>query len=379
MGRTVQILERECRNYIGQVSKTWTEFWFIPRDPFSMSVMRILVGWMVFYTTLIWGMRLEAFFNVDGFNSMEMINKNLLTNEGPFAFSFWYWVPEAWVYPVHYLSLAITFCFMIGLYTRVTSILSLIVVISYAYRARYANYGLDQINAILTLYLCIAPSGAYLSVDRWLKKRRAADGVLPVVQPTLATNIATRMTQLHYCVIYLAAGTGKLFGDTWWDGSAMWRGFANAEYQSFDLTWLAYFQPITEMITHTTIAWELSFAFLVWRPLARPIILLMGAGMHFGIGLFMGMWTFGFCMMFGYVTFLDPIKFKHVLEYFCRTSFGESALENPDSLAESSRKHNSKSPLPADYHQGVLLDRNPETSQKTIRDLKKQGYETAGH
>ncbi len=374
MGRTVQIIQRECRDYLGRVVDNWNDFWFTPRDPFAMSVMRILVGWMVFYTVLVWGMRLDSFFNVDGFNSMEMLEKHLLVEEGPFALSFWYWVPDSMVYPVHYLCLAVTFCFMVGLFTRWTSILSLIIVISYAYRARYANYGLDQINAILTLYLCIAPCGAYLSVDRLLRRRRrqksnpGVDVAPEPVYPTLATNIATRMTQVHFCVIYLAAGLGKLFGETWWDGTAMWRGLANAEYQTLDMTWLAYFPWFTELMTHMTIAWEVSFAFLIWRPLMRPWMLLVGASMHFGIGLMLGMWTFGFCMMFGYLAFLDPLKLRAVLQYVFRTSFGpDDVVVVPPATTR---------PVPAGagtLEHVVLLDHSEESAGKTAAELERLG------
>lgn len=314
MGRADSYLSREIRAYLGRISQAWNAFWFTPRDPFALCVMRCLVGWMAFYTTFVWGLELESFVFPHGYNSEEFVLEYVRRYEGPYAFSFWYYVPVDWIYPVHYMCLALTFCFMIGLFTRTTSILSLIIVISYAYRARFSNYGLDQILAILTLYLCVAPSGAYLSVDRlWKRYRSMADnlrngrGAIPeAVQPTVVANIATRMIQYHYCVIYMAAGLGKLLGESWWDGSAMWRGLANSEYQTLDMTWLAYYPWFTEFLTHLTIAWEVSFAFLIWRPLTRPVMMALGLGMHFGIGLMMGMWTFATCMMFGYLAFVEP-------------------------------------------------------------------------
>jgi len=325
MGRAVHILRREIVAYLGRISTAWTEFWFTPRDPFSLCVMRCLVGWMAFYSTLVWGIELESFVFPHGYNSAEFVRQYVTGYEGPFALSFWYYVPVSWIYPVHYLCLAATFCFMIGLFTRTTSVLSLIIVISYAYRARFSNYGLDQILAILNLYLCLAPSGAYLSVDRLRKRYRSIRENLQAgksaeatpVLPTVMSNVATRLVQYHMCVIYLAAGTGKLLGDSWWDGTAIWRSLANAEYQTLDMTWLAYFPWFTQIMTHMTIFWEISFAFLVWRPLTRPVMLLLGLGMHFGIGLFMGMWTFATCMMFGYLAFVEPYQaraFFHLIK-----------------------------------------------------------------
>ncbi|MBB01649.1 MAG: HTTM domain-containing protein [Planctomyces sp.] len=324
MGRAVRICRRELVGYLSRISTAWTEFWFTPRDPFCLSVMRCLVGWMAFYSTLVWGIELESFVFPYGYNSAAFVSEYVTFYEGPFALSFWYYVPPAWIYPVHYLCLAATFCFMIGLFTRTTSVLSLIIVISYAYRARFSNYGLDQILTILNLYLCLAPSGAYLSVDRLLKRYRSIrDNLLAgrsaeavPVQPTVATNVATRLVQYHMCVMYFAAGTGKLQGDSWWDGTAMWRSLANAEYQTLDMTWLAYFPWFIQFMTHLTIFWEVSFAFLVWRPLTRPVMLLLGLGMHFGIGLLMGMWTFATCMMFGYLAFVEPYQARAFFHFF---------------------------------------------------------------
>lgn len=336
MGRIVRYAGREFLAYLGRISQAWNTFWFTPRDPFALCVMRLLVGWMAFYTTFVWGIEAESFLFPHGYNSAEFVSEYLREWEGPYALSFWFYVPVDWIYPVHYLCLAITFCFMIGLFTRTTSILSLIIVISYAYRARFSNYGLDQILAILTLYLCIAPSGAYLSVDRLIRRYRSLarnlkQGLSAVPDqptPSIAATIATRFTQLHYCVIYLAAGTGKLQGDSWWDGTAMWRSLANAEYQTLDLTFLAYFPWFTEFMTHLTIAWEISFAFLIWRPLTRPVVMLLGLGMHFGIGLLMGMWTFATCMMFGYLMFVEPHTVRAFFHFIKEQIWKNRALES---------------------------------------------------
>ena len=326
MGRLISHLFGEFRGYCNEVAEAWNRFWFTPRDPYALCVIRCLVGWMTFYTILVWGIELEAFFAPHSFNSAAMIQDHFKNVEGPYALSFWTWVPEQWMHEVHYLCLGITFCFMIGLFTRVSSILSLIILISYSYRARFANYGLDQIVTILTLYLCIGNSGEYLSIDRLIKRYRIAkskirsgEGVWQISHgstKTVATNIATRLMQFHYCVIYMAAGLGKLFGESWWDGSAMWRGLAIAEYQTLDMTWLAYYPWFTEFLTHLTIAWEVSFSFLVWRPLTKNWMLLLGAGMHFGIGLMLGMWTFATCMMFGYLSFYEPEQVRAFLRYF---------------------------------------------------------------
>ena len=69
-------------------------------------------------------------------------------------------------------------------------------------------------------------------MDVWLANRssrqprqgRGADrGVDRGADPCVANNVATRLLQVHLCVIYMFGGLAKVRGETWWDGSAMWR------------------------------------------------------------------------------------------------------------------------------------------------------------
>ena len=75
------------------------------------------------------------------------------------------------------------------------------------------------------------------------------------------------------CVIYLFAGLSKLQGPSWWGGEAMWRAFANLEYQSLDMTWLAWHPWLVNIMTHVSVVWEISFCVLIWKPLWRPLVL----------------------------------------------------------------------------------------------------------
>ncbi len=106
------------------------------------------------------------------------------------------------------------------------------------------------------------------------------------------------------CVIYFFAGVSKLQGEAWWSGEAMWRAFANLEYQSTDMTWLAWHPHLLNLMTHISVLWEVSFAFLIWRPRLRPLMLVGGVALHLGIGACLGMWTFGLIMLVGCASFL---------------------------------------------------------------------------
>ena len=92
----------------------------------------------------------------------------------------------------------------------------------------------------------------------------------------------------------------------------MWLAFANREYQTLDMTWLAWHPWLVNLMTLITICWEISFCVLVWKPLFRPIVLIGAVALHAGIGVCLGMWTFALIMLVGCASFL-PAGVIHVL------------------------------------------------------------------
>jgi hypothetical protein len=282
----------------------------------------------------VWGLNLEGFFGPSGWQSEALVRT---VQQGQFAWSFWWWVPGSLHVTVHVLCLCVLALYMLGVCTPVTSILAYLITVSYSYRSPLADFGLDQMNAIAALYLAIGPSGAVLSVDRiWQRYRtgRAAregddSTVAPIIVPSARANLALRLMQVHLCVIYIFACQSKLQGESWWNGQAIWQAVSNLEYQSADLTWLAWYPWLVNLLTHVTVIWEMTFWALVWRPLCRPIVLLVGVGIHLGIGAFMGMWTFGLAVIFMYVCFVPATTINAVLRMFARPFRKVSAPEPP--------------------------------------------------
>jgi hypothetical protein len=282
------------------MARGWDAFWFTPADPTLLGVLRVLTGLMLVYTHAVWGLVLGDFFGPSGWLSERLIRT---LQEGGYACSFWWLVPRGWMWPVYGASMVVLVLFTVGFWTRVTSILAFVVTVSFAHRVPVALFGLDQINGILTLYLAIGPSGRALSLDRWLAIRRGQDEALWRA-PSVGANLAQRLINVHMCVIYTFAGLSKLQGESWWSGEAMWRAFANLEYQSIDMTWLAWHPWLLNLMTHVSVLWEISFCVLIWQPRLRPLVLALAVVLHVGIGACLGMWTFGLIMLIGCASFL---------------------------------------------------------------------------
>jgi hypothetical protein len=215
----------------------------------------------------------------------------------------------------HAVMLLVLVLFTLGVGTRVTSVLSWLIALSYIHRASMATFGFDTMVAVLLLYLMIAPCGAALSVDRLIARYRVARLCLeqrrpiPLLRPAprVSATLALRLLQVHFCIIYLASGTSKLQGPAWWDGTALWQTMANYEFAG-PRTWLA--TEALRWLARHRLAWEVFFTggavftlvleaslpFLIWYRRTRWLMICGAVLLHTGIALSMGGLT-GFSLL----------------------------------------------------------------------------------
>ncbi|HEX4132572.1 MAG TPA: HTTM domain-containing protein [Pirellulales bacterium] len=290
----------------------WNRFWFAPADPATLGLIRILAGAMLLYTHLVWSRGLMDFFGPQSWISADAAK---LQTGDTWAWSyFWKIDSPMLLWTVHLAALVVFTMLMLGLFSRIVSVLAFVAALSYVNRTPGALFGLDQVNCMLATYLMVGPCGAAYSLDRWIAAHRAGEGSLPPAQPSTGANVSIRLLQLHMCIIYFFAGLSKMQGAMWWSGTAMWGAFANLEYQSLDMTWLHNAPVVVALMTQITAYWELTFAALVWPRLTRPLVLAVAIPLHVGIGLCLGMWTFGLAMLIGCTSFVSPTLVRQVLD-----------------------------------------------------------------
>jgi hypothetical protein len=364
--------------------RAWERFFFTPADPTTLGMIRICCGLICLYTVIAFTLDLQEFFGKhawvdlttrdeyrheypyqglawswkpvkpkppapgspdEAFYKKWGVTRDFVITEGHPVWSIWFHVTDPTAMAlVHGCMILVTFLFMIGFCTRVTSVLVWFGFLSYLHRSPTTVFGVDAMMSIALLYLMIGPSGAALSVDRlirrwWLTYRalrpanraretaeggRAARVPSLAVTPSVSANFAIRLFQIHVCFIYEAAGLSKLQGISWWNGEAIWGTLVNFEFAPMQYGFYNDFlqflcgnvflwQLFMTTGTMFTLVFEIGFPFLVWGPRTRWVVVAMAVTLHGGIGLFMGLKTFSLMMLTLVMSFVPPEAIRRLL------------------------------------------------------------------
>jgi hypothetical protein len=267
-------------------------------------------------------------------------------------FSLWFHVldPETMAV-LHTLVVVSAFLMTIGFCTRLTSALTWFGTLSYIHRNNTMLFGVDTMITILLLYLMIGPSGAAYSVDNLIRRwwARAKPGVVqswfrfwrrpiptldeiapartPDIVPSLSANVAIRLLQINVGIIYFVSGLSKLQGTAWWNGEAVWGTLGNFEFAPMQfqiyldfLAFIGQHRWLYALIMTGgglfTLAFEIGYIFLIWRPRLRWVFLSGAIVLHGMISLFMGLGTFALVMLVMNMAFLRTEEVQWLVSWF---------------------------------------------------------------
>ena len=281
--------------------RSWNEFWFTPADPLPLAVVRIATGLLLTWACAVWLRDPDAFFGPGGWLPAHEVWR---MNDQPWQWS-WYFAassPTA-VRVLMGITLAAAVLLTLGLATRLAAVVALAGFVSAANRAPLNVFGFDDTLGLLLIPLVIGPAGACLSIDRWL-------GLAGQGGASVTAAIALRLLQVQLCVVYFFSGCGKMFGASWWEGTAIWGAVANGQYRTLDLTGLARHPLVTNALTLGTLFWEVAYPAIVWPRLTRRLALGMAVAVHLGIGLALGMLEFGLAMIAANLAFVPAAVWR---------------------------------------------------------------------
>jgi hypothetical protein len=282
--------------------RAWTRFWFTPIDPVGLHVVRLVTGLVFLAWLLPLAGHVEAVYGLTGwFDRVAYHDASHIAGgpPQPFTWSILYLCGSNPVLltAVYWAAIAVLVLFTAGLWTRLTAILTWLIVASFTASPAFSPDA-DILLLILALYVMVGyvflgltdrdqPLAARLLGARGTflvgPRPALADGPQ---RKSLGANVALRLLQVHFAIVMLVSGLHKLQFADWWAGLALWYPLhplmemtpANAGSPAQVRSSLI----LLSLAAYAVLAWQIAFPAFAWRPRWRP--LLLGGAVIGGLG-----------------------------------------------------------------------------------------------
>lgn len=282
--------------------------WFFGHgSPVTIGVFRALMCGLTFINLLMLTVSYHDWFSQNGYVSVEMDARYFEPYTDFFGVAvprinlFGFGAGPAATAVIYFGTLLAALTSAFGLWTRLSTILLAVGIVSIHHRNGYILHGGDTLIRQCVLYLAIAPSGAAFSIDRLLAVRRSAAPILP--KPVSLW--PQRLLQCQVAIIYFTSTWHKWTGHHWRDGTAVWYPLHLNEFDRFPMPAFAYTKPMIMLSTYGTLFVQLALSTLVfYRPL-RKFAVLGGIGLHLMIDYSMNIPLFSYLMIATYLAFYD--------------------------------------------------------------------------
>jgi hypothetical protein len=294
----------------------WNEFWFAPRSAAPLALYRIALGSLLVLWGLLIAPDLLTWYSEGGvvpLSAMRLINGPAYARLDVLA---QVTDPRLLVAAFSLFMLA-AIAVTIGFCTRAAAIVAYVLLISFHHRDSIILNSGDTFMGLMLFFLIFAPCGAAYSVDRLLRIRSGKELAGP---PPQVVAWAQRLMQLQITIVYLDTFLGKLQGQRWLDGTAVYYPLHVAELGRFPVPLVGSHLILINLLTYGTLAIELAMGTLVWVPRLRGYVLLLATSLHLGIEYAMNIPLFSFLMVTSYVTFLPSEQVEAAVSWVCRTA-----------------------------------------------------------
>lgn len=206
------------------------------------------------------------------------------------------------------LNLTTLFLLMIGVYTRLTSILCFAFHLIFSVILHPYQYGVDLYHTVFLLFLTIFPSG--------FSKCRFKNNKIINIKLENQQKIGIRTIQLYLCLTYFSAGFGKSKMDSWYNGEFIFLSLSDSNYHFLNFPLDINYNIFLLLGIFVIIIESLYFIFIC-IPYLRTILIISISLMHLFISFFMGLFPFGILLFAVNIVSWYPlliIDFKKILK-----------------------------------------------------------------
>ena len=276
--------------------KAWQWFWFDSADLKALGLFRLMTGLVLFVMYVIRAWDFDLFYGSHALlNCAE--SRSYLDQNWPYAFFFAPCDPN-FLFVMQSGFLAALLAFALGWIPRLFTPILFLVHLAFLQRNLSVVYGADTVATFYLFLMCFCQHSEY-----WrMPFKQNANAHVPATAD-LFSGMGFRFLQIQVAVIYAYSGLEKLRGSTWWEGSALWYVVGNSQVVPWDLGFLRDFPWLVAVMTSLTVLFEIYFLLAILQPVMRRPWLMVGAGMHIGAAIFMGLPFFSLLMLASYVLF----------------------------------------------------------------------------
>lgn len=313
---------------------SWTTFWFAPRQTLGLHLIRLIFGILLLFMMLPFAGYLNDFFGYEGWFDRAAFTEAGSEHIDNQSWSLLYLVAQdkTLLTVFYWASVAIIALFTLGFFTRITSVLTWLIVVSFTANP-LIEVDTDVFFRIMSFYLMIG----YLLLDvgrddlptftkllspmnHWLGTMLKADAMSP---GSSAATVSIRLIQVHFALAMIIMGLHKLQMAEWWAGVSFWYPLHRPSETSLEainelrtranqyLNWMSF-------ASYLVLAWQIFFPTFAWRP-GRFRWILLGGALTGAIGLMLiypipllGPTFFLFCLCylndFEWLTLISPLR-----------------------------------------------------------------------
>lgn len=303
--------------------KAVDHYWFAKGSPTTLGAMRIIIGFLCFVNLLMIAIGFQDWFTEQGYvpnalgsQYLSPIGKQFtlfglekaLNIDPTLPFNFprinvLSNVTETWLTAVVYAIVTFAaFTTMIGLWTKLSTIVLAVGVVSLHHRNGLILHGGDTVIRVAVLYLALAPCGLACSVDRLRALWKGRVGP----EPPQVSLWVQKLFQYNLALVYFTTFWHKFQGGSHWrDLTAT---YYPAHLNEFKRFWVPEFfnqPPFIYATTLFTLAAELALGTIVFYRPARKWVLLSGLMLHGFIEYSMNIPLFAFLICSWYLAFYE--------------------------------------------------------------------------
>jgi hypothetical protein len=297
--------------------KNLDNYWFGHGSPVTLGVLRIFIGFLALTNFLMLSIDFDAWFSERGYVPHNMAMQKMPNFTGPVNFFgipmqapfevprinllayFGLGTNTTWTAIVFVITLIAALTTMLGLWTRLSTILLALGTVSLHLRNGYIVHGGDTVMRVMVLYLAIAPCGLACSLDRVIGIWR---GKISPAMPQVSL-WTQRLIAFNVSLVYFTTFWHKMRGSYWRNGTATWYP---PRLNEFDRFWVPPFlenPPFIYLTTYGTLFTELAMGTLVFYKPFRKWVLLAALLMHASIEYSMNIPLFAFVICSCYAAF----------------------------------------------------------------------------